>query len=89
MQPEQAQTDVTQAKAMDCDAFALNILSLEAWPKQAVQFLFEDAFQIGFKLFFAFDMTHFTLPSQFFPLLLTWHMHASYYTQNSLPFVSK
>lgn len=89
MEPEQALTDVTEAKAMGCDAFALNILSLESWSTNAVQYLFDAASQIGLKMFFSFDMTRFSLPSQFFPLLLLWHANANYYQHNGLPFVSK
>lgn len=88
MEPSQALTDITQAKAMGLDAFALNIISLEYWSTQAVQFLFDAAAQIGFQLFFSFDMTHFTLPAQFFPLLLLWTTSAQYYHFNGLPFVS-
>lgn len=89
MTPDQAVTDVTQAKAMGCDAFALNIISLDWWSTASVQYLFDAAAAAGFKLFFSFDMLHFSSPSQFFPLLLLWYTHAAYYLHNGLPFVSK
>jgi glucan endo-1,3-alpha-glucosidase len=73
---------------MGCDAFALNVISVESWSTTAVQYLFDAAQQLDFKLFFSFDMINFTNPSQFIPLLLLWYTHATYYYYNNLPFVS-
>lgn len=85
---DQALSDVLEGKAMGLDAFALNIITLDWWCQDAVKLLFEAAVKVGFGLFFVFDMTHFTLPSQFFPLLLMWITSAQYYHYNGLPFVS-
>jgi hypothetical protein len=85
---EQAVTDVTQAKAMGFDAFALNILSTDSWSTSAIAFLFQAAMLIGFQLFFSFDMRSFSAPSQFLPLLEQYVSNPAYYKYNSLPFVS-
>lgn len=88
MTPAEAVTDVTQAKAMGFDAFALNIISTEQWSTASIGFLFQAAAAIGFHLFFSFDMLHFTSPSQFFPLLQQYASSPAYYKYNNLPFVS-
>ena len=85
---EQAVTDVTQAKAMGFDAFALNVISTDWWSTGAIAFLFQAAAIIGFHLFFSFDMINFSEPSQFLPLLEQYLSNPSYYKYNSLPFVS-
>jgi hypothetical protein len=88
MQEHQAVLDVTQAKAMDFDAFALNVISTDAWSMNALSYIFQAAAAIGFHLFFSFDMTHFTDPSQFIPLLKMYIGSPAYYHYNGLPFVS-
>lgn len=88
MTQAEAVTDVIQAKAMGFDAFALNVVSTEQWSMAAIGFLFQAATTIGFHLFFSFDMTHFTSPSQFFPLLQQYISSPAYYHYDNLPFVS-
>lgn len=88
MTQAEAVTDVTQAKAMGFDAFALNVISTDTWSTAAIGYLFQAAAAIGFHLFFSFDMLHFTSPSQFFPLLQQYASSSAYYKYNSLPFVS-
>ena len=88
MQGSQAVTDVTQAQAMGFDAFALNVISTDAWSMASISYLFQAAAAIGFHLFFSFDMTHFTDPSQFIPLLQMYANNPSYYKYENLPFVS-
>jgi glucan endo-1,3-alpha-glucosidase len=85
----QAGIDVAQAQAMGFDAFALNILSTDSWSNDVVSLLFAAAAAIGFHLFFSFDMTHFTDPSQFFYLLDQYTSNKAYYQYNNAPFVSK
>ena len=54
----QAVKDVTDAKLMGLDAFALNVQQPNAeWALNALRLLFDAANANGFKLFFSFDMT--------------------------------
>lgn len=90
---DHAKTDITNAIAMGLDAFALNLLGTETWSTDAVGDLFNATQGTNFKLFFSFDMTHFTSPSQFIPLLEQYVNHPNYYqyrssSNGSLPFVS-
>ena len=79
MEPHQAGVDVTQAQSMGIDAFALNIISLEPWATNTIEWLFEAARPTNFRLFFSFDMLHFKHPRDFFPLLRKYIGHESYY----------
>ncbi|CAF3482461.1 unnamed protein product [Adineta steineri] len=89
MQPWQAVIDVQEAQSVGIDAFALNVASTDTWSTNAIQYLFDAAAQYNnFKLFFSFDMIHFTHPSQFLGLIEQWHNHQSYYSHNGHPFVS-
>jgi len=88
VQESQAYIDVSQAKAMGFDAFALNVISTESWSANAIAYLFQAAAAIGFHLFFSFDMTYFTDSSQFIWLLQMYVGNPAYYYYNSLPFVS-
>lgn len=88
MSSDQALVDVSQAQALGIDAFAMNILSVEQWSLDSVAFMFTAALQYNFKLFFSFDMTHFDLPSTFFPLLLMYITSTAYYQYDGKPFVS-
>lgn len=88
MEAHQARLDVEQAKAVGLDAFALNIISTEWWSTDTLRWLFEAAREMDFKLFFSFDMNHFSHPSQFLPLLKQYHEHSAYFRYRELPFVS-
>lgn len=88
MNATQAVIDVTQAKALGFDAFALNIISTEQWSLASIALLFQAAATIGFYLFFSFDMLHFDSPQQFFPLVQQYTSSTAYYKYNTLPFVS-
>lgn len=79
---------MVDAKALGIDAFALNVDSTESWSTEAVQLLFDAAYQEDFKLFFSFDMTHFTEPDQFLYLIEQYYTNDSYYLHDDLPFVS-
>lgn len=74
---------------MGFDAFALNVISTDPWSMSAIAYLFQAAAAIGFHLFFSFDMTHFSDPSQFFAILKMYIGSPAYYHYDSLPFVSK
>ena len=82
-------TDVNQAKAMGFDAFALNIISTDPWSINAISYMFQAAAAVGFHLFFSFDMTQFSDPSQFIWLLKMYIGNPAYYRYDALPFVSK
>lgn len=91
----QAALDVTQAHAMGFNAFALNLMSNDttsSWQNPSLEWLFAAALAVGFKLFFSFDMTHFTDPSQFDYFLDTYMNSTAYYLWNDdgveKPFVS-
>ena len=86
--PDQAATDIQEAKAAGLDAFALNVMSTEWWSTNAIQYLFDAAFTSNFKLFFSFDMTHFNDPSQFTNLLKEYADNHTYYTHNDAAMVS-
>lgn len=63
-------------------------MSTEDWSTEAVASLFTAASGTDFKLFFSFDMGHFSDPSQFLPILEQYASHDNYYLYNSKPFVS-
>lgn len=88
MEASQARQDVEQAKSMGLDAFALNIISTEWWSTNTISWIFEAAQEFEFKLFFSFDMNHFSHPSQFIPLLKEYCFHNAYFLYRDLPFVS-
>jgi glucan endo-1,3-alpha-glucosidase len=73
---------------MGFDAFALNVISTDAWSINAISYLFRAAAAVGYHLFFSFDMTHFSDPSQFIWLLKMYIGNPAYYLYDSLPFVS-
>lgn len=73
---------------MNIDAFALNVMSTDLWSTNAIQYLFDAAAATDFQLFFSFDMTWFTAPSQFIPLLSEYCNNVTYYHYSELPFVS-
>ncbi|KAL2222336.1 putative glucan endo-1,3-alpha-glucosidase agn1 precursor [Thermoascus aurantiacus ATCC 26904] len=88
MTQQEAVTDVTDAKGLGIDAFALNVQSTADWATSAVQYLFDAARDAGFKLFFSFDMYSFKDPSEFLPLLTKYANHTAYYKHDNKPFVS-
>ncbi|OKL62585.1 hypothetical protein UA08_02967 [Talaromyces atroroseus] len=85
---DHASTDIDDAISVGRDAFALNVISLENWSTNAVSSLFNASSGTNFKLFFSFDMTHFTDPSQFLPLLEQYVGHENYFLYDNKPFVS-
>ncbi|GAD98093.1 glucan endo-1,3-alpha-glucosidase agn1 precursor, putative [Paecilomyces variotii No. 5] len=89
MTSSEAVTDVKDASNAGIDGFALNVQSTDSWSTSAISDLFDAANgSSGFKLFFSFDMTHFTNPSQFLPLIQQYHTNSAYFLQNGKPFVS-
>ncbi|ESZ99053.1 glycoside hydrolase family 71 protein [Sclerotinia borealis F-4128] len=86
--------DIIDAVALGADAFALNLAvpldSSHSWAVNTVACLFKYAQAHDFKLFFSFDMTGFTSPSQLIPILNTYITNSAYYTysDSGQPFVS-
>ncbi|CRG88942.1 hypothetical protein PISL3812_05977 [Talaromyces islandicus] len=85
---DHANTDIQQAIAAGFDAFALNLMSTDGWSTDAVSALFKASAGTEFKLFFSFDMTHFSDPSEFIPVLKDYVGNDNYYTYSGKPFVS-
>jgi glucan endo-1,3-alpha-glucosidase len=88
MTSTEATIDIRDAITAGFDAFALNLPSTDSWATDAVSHLFAAASGTSFKLFFSFDMTRFSNPSQFLPVLEQYAANESYYLQNGRPFVS-
>lgn len=63
-------------------------MSTEGWSTAAVSALFSAAAGTEFKLFFSFDMTHFSNPSDFIPILKQYAGNNNYYSYSGKPFVS-
>jgi glucan endo-1,3-alpha-glucosidase len=82
--------DIVDAKAMGLDAFAMNINTFEWWATDTVDLLFKHADELGFGLFFSFDMApgYFTDPSQYADVLKTYLTRPSYYKYNDKYLVS-
>src|SRR5277367_3810749 len=58
--------DIKDAMALGADAFALNLnTDTASWATTTATSLFNWAQILGFKLFFSFDMTGFSSPTQF------------------------
>ncbi|KAH8834210.1 glycoside hydrolase [Flagelloscypha sp. PMI_526] len=85
----QAQSDVTAAKAMGINAFALNVQDATAsWSTTAIGYLFQAAQSGDFKLFFSFDMATLGDPASWLPLFRQYQSNSAYYYHNNRPFVS-
>lgn len=89
MRPDEAVMDVRNASNAGIDGFALNVASADPWSTSAIADLFIAANgSSGFQLFFSFDMTHFSDPSQFLPLIEEYYTNPAYYFQNGRPLIS-
>ncbi|RFU78008.1 glucan endo-1,3-alpha-glucosidase agn1 [Trichoderma arundinaceum] len=86
----EAVKDVTDAKKVGFDAFALNTHDItDSWALNALGYLFDAADQNGFKLFISFDMSWQTItPSKIPPFLLNYISRPSYYAIAGRPLVS-
>ncbi|KAJ4289905.1 hypothetical protein N0V88_006700 [Collariella sp. IMI 366227] len=86
---DQALADVTQAKSLGLDAFALNIQQPDAdWTRSSLSFLFNAASTVGFKLFFSMDTATIPSPSACRALFSQYASHPAYYQFSSRPFLS-
>jgi glucan endo-1,3-alpha-glucosidase len=82
--------DVADAKAMGLDAFAMNINTFESWATDTVDLLFKHADDLGFGLFFSFDMAggYFSDPSEYADVLKSYLSRPSYFQYNGKALVS-
>ncbi|KAF1963744.1 hypothetical protein CC80DRAFT_12420 [Byssothecium circinans] len=84
--------DIVDAKVLGIDAFALNINKLEPWATNTVDRLFKNADDLGFSLFFSFDMAegagYFTSPDQFQSYLKPFLSRKSYFKHLNKSLVS-
>ncbi|KAF2136390.1 glycoside hydrolase family 71 protein [Aplosporella prunicola CBS 121167] len=86
---DQAVTDVTGAKTLGIDAFALNVQNVaDSWSTNAIGWLFKAAEEKGFHLFFSFDVAVLSDVSEFLPLFKKYQSSSAYYHHDSKPFVS-
>ncbi|KAJ4303240.1 hypothetical protein N0V90_002133 [Kalmusia sp. IMI 367209] len=87
---EHTKQDIQDAKDLGLDAFALNINSLEEWATKTVDFLFNNAEALGFKLFFSFDFgdNNFADPSQVTEYVKPYLQRSAYFQHNGKALVS-
>ncbi|KAF2680044.1 glycoside hydrolase family 71 protein [Lentithecium fluviatile CBS 122367] len=85
---EHVAKDISDAKALGLDAFAMNIDHLEEWATGTVDRLFTHADSLDFSLFFSFDHNYFTDPSVYTSYIKPYLTKPSYYKHNGKPFLS-
>ncbi|CAI6335400.1 unnamed protein product [Periconia digitata] len=90
---DHTEQDISDAKALGIDAFALNINNIkDSWSVNTVDRLFKHADAKGFGLFFSFDMAkdagYFTAPDQFQDYLKNFLKRKSYYKYGGKNLVS-
>ena len=89
MSAEQAIVDVQQAKAINIDAFALNVQNtVDPWAVDSIRFIFDAATNNDFKLFFSFDMAARSEVSYFLDTFVRYSTSPAYYRHNILPVIS-
>ena len=91
----QAVTDVTEAREMGLDGFALNVQCPDAeWARNTIDLLFTAVSQQrsndndAFGLFFSMDMNVVQSPKDFLPLYKKYASHEGYYTYQGNPVLS-
>ncbi|KAJ2903532.1 hypothetical protein MKZ38_009754 [Zalerion maritima] len=84
------QQDVQDALDLGLDAFALNFDQFASWSNATVDYLFDAADDLGFGLFFSFDMSgdYFSDPSEYAAYLLQYTSRGSYFLYSGTPLVS-
>ncbi|KAF2876672.1 glycoside hydrolase [Massariosphaeria phaeospora] len=87
---EHTRQDIIDAKSVGLDAFAMNFNKFASWSENTVERLFKNADELGFGLFFSFDMApgYFTDPNQYATYLRKYTDRTSYYKHNGKPLVS-
>ncbi|KPM35510.1 hypothetical protein AK830_g11060 [Neonectria ditissima] len=87
---EHCRKDILDAQSLGIDAFAINFDQYAWWSNGTVDRLFDNADELGFKIFFSFDMSgsYFGSPDQYAKYLDDHLSRDSYYTYNDVPLVS-
>ncbi|KAF7557835.1 hypothetical protein G7Z17_g353 [Cylindrodendrum hubeiense] len=87
---EHCRQDIVDAQSLGIDAFAINYDQYAWWSNNTVNYLFDHADELGFKIFFSFDMSgdYFATPSEYSQFLGDYIARDSYYTYNDVPLVS-
>ncbi|KAH8925777.1 glycoside hydrolase family 71 protein [Atractiella rhizophila] len=87
---DHAVTDVQQAKALNIDAFALNIQwgTDQPWLVTALSNLFNAAVNNNFKLFFSFDMATQGNLDVYLPFFRQYVSSSAYHRHSNLPIIS-
>jgi len=81
------QTDMTAAKAVGIDGFALNVGS-DSWTWARVDTAYAAAAAVGFKVFISFDMNYYSSASVIVSKIATYAHNSSQFTYNNKVFVS-
>ncbi|KAK7398174.1 hypothetical protein QQX98_012457 [Neonectria punicea] len=81
---EHCRKDILDAQNLGIDAFAINFDQYAWWSNGTVDRLFDNADELGFKIFFSFDMSgsYFSSPDQYAAYLDDHLSRESYYTYN-------
>jgi hypothetical protein len=87
---EHTRQDIVDAQSLKLDAFALNFNQFASWSNNTVDRLFDNADDLGFGLFFSFDMApgYFSSPSEYSDYLKGYLTRDSYFEFNGKPLVS-
>ncbi|KAH6889657.1 glycoside hydrolase [Thelonectria olida] len=82
--------DITDAQSLGINAFAINFDQYAWWSNQTVDRLFSNADDLGFKIFFSFDMSgsYFSSPDEYATYLEGYLSRDSYYKYNGVNLVS-
>ncbi|KAF7556403.1 hypothetical protein G7Z17_g1458 [Cylindrodendrum hubeiense] len=87
---EHCRKDIVDAQNLGIDAFAVNFNQYASWSNTTVDRLFDNADELGFKIFFSFDMSgsYFSDPGQYAEYLGRYLTRTSYYTYKDVPLLS-
>lgn len=87
---EHTRQDIVDAQNLGLDAFALNFNQFASWSNNTVDRLFDNADELGFGLFFSFDMApgYFSSPSEYSDYLKQYLTRDSYFKFNGQAVVS-
>ncbi|CAM1502598.1 Fc.00g073740.m01.CDS01 [Cosmosporella sp. VM-42] len=87
---EHVQKDIADAQSLGIDAFAINFDQFADWSNATVDRLFDNADDLGFKIFFSFDMNpgYFSDPQQYAEYFQKYMGRPSYYAYDGKPLLS-
>ncbi|KAF1943060.1 hypothetical protein EJ02DRAFT_511303 [Clathrospora elynae] len=82
--------DIVDAKSLGLDGFAMNYDTFASWSNNTVEYLFKNADDLGFKLFFSFDHAagNFKTPSDYADYVKKYMVRDSYFKINGKALVS-